>query len=359
MKAIVVTPGEADSGRVEEVPDPVPLAGEALVEVIEVGVCGTDLEILHGLYGEAPAGEEFLIIGHENFGRVLESPAGSRLRPGDLVVCVVRRPDPVPCAACAADEFDMCTNGQYQERGIRGLHGFMAEYYAEAPEYLVKLSPGLESVGVLIEPLTIVEKGVLQAEAIQRRLIWEPREAVVTGAGPIGLMATFLLRARGFDVWTLDLVPRTDLRARLVEACGATYVRSDEKPLSDLAEEIHGIDLLIEATAVPEVVFDAIDAIGPNGIVCLTGVSAASRRLEVPGAKLNLEMVLQNKVVFGTVNANLRHYASAVHDLARFESLWPGVCGQVVTRRVPVDSYADALTRSSTDVKSAIVFSPK
>ncbi len=359
MKAVVVTPGAVESGRIQEVPDPSPLPGQAVVNVIEVGVCGTDIEILEGQYGEAPPGDEYLIIGHENFGTIVEAPAGSAFNPGDHVVCVVRRPDPVPCPPCAAGEFDMCLNGRYRERGIKGLHGFMSDYYVEAPEYLMKVPPGLQQMAVLVEPLSIVEKGVLQVEAIQRRLIWEPQEAVVTGAGPIGLLATLLLRSKGLDVWTLDLAERDDVRARLVEECGATYVKADEEPLSVLAERIAGIDVLVEATAVPEVVFEAIDAIGPNGIVCLTGVSAGSRRLEVPGAKLNLEMVLQNKVVFGTVNANLRHYAAAVHDLARFESRWPGLCQQIVTRRVPVSSYADALKpRRGVDVKSVVSFSP-
>ena len=358
MRAIVVTPGQAGSGRVAEVPTPVPLADEVLVRTIEVGVCGTDMEILNGDYGEAPAGDDYLILGHENFGEVVQAPADSDLQEGDHVVCVVRRPDPVPCPSCAAGEFDMCSNGLYTERGIKGRHGFMSEYFTELPSYLVKLPPGLTDIGVLIEPLTVVEKGIQQAIEIQRRLVWRLEEAVVTGAGPIGLMATFLLRSMGIDVWTVDIVGRDSNRAKMVEACGATYVKGDETSLLQLSEELGDhIDLIVEATAVPSIVFEAMDAVGHNGVVCLTGVSAGSRKLEVAGAHLNFEMVLMNKVVFGSVNANKRYYASAVLDLAKFEELWPGLCAQVVTRRVPVEDFTQALTpRAGIDVKSTITF---
>ena len=357
MKAVVVTPGQEGSGRVEDVAEPERTEDQALVEVLEIGVCGTDLEIFQGLYGEAPEGEDHLIIGHENFGRVVEAPRGADLSIGDHVVSIVRRPDPVPCPQCAAGEFDMCSNGQYTERGIKGLHGFMAEYYTEHSDYIVKLPEVLADVGVLIEPLTVVEKGVLQTEAIQRRMTWDPKEAVVTGAGPIGLMATLLLRAKGYDVFTLDLVGRDSEKARIVEACGAEYVKGDEEPLMELAERLHGIDVIVEATAAPRVVFDAIDAIGPNGVVCLTGVSAGARTLSVPADKLNLEMVLENKVVFGTVNANRRYFEAAVEDLAAFERLWPGLCSRMITRRVAIDDFEQALKpRPGVDIKSTVSF---
>lgn len=357
MKAVVVTPKQKGSGRVQDVPQPEPRDGEVLVETIEVGVCGTDLEILHGLYGEAPPGDDYLIIGHENFGKVVSAPSSSDLAEGDFVVCIVRRPDPVPCPQCAAGEFDMCSNGQYTERGIKGLHGFMSEYYTEVPDYLVKVPGTLEKIGVLMEPLTVVEKGVLQAEAIQRRMTWEGKEAVVTGAGPIGLMATMLLRSKGYKVFTLDLVERDSPRAQMAEACGAEYVKGDEENLLALSERVNGIDLIVEATAVANVVFDSIDAIGPNGVVCLTGVSAGGRKLEVPADKLNLEMVLDNKVVFGTVNANRTYFEAAVKDLAKFEEMWPGLCEKIITRRVPVDNYEEAITpRAGIDVKSTVSF---
>lgn len=357
MKAVVVTPGVAGSGRVADVAAPERRGEEVLVEVIEVGVCGTDAEILRGAYGQAPPGEDFLILGHENFGRVLEAPAGSGLAAGAHVVSVVRRPDPVPCPQCLAGEFDMCSNGLYAERGIKGLHGFMSEYYTEVPEYLVPVPESLAAIGVLLEPLAVVEKGVLQTEEIQRRMTWAPKEAIVTGAGPIGLMATLLLLAKGYDVFTVDLAESDDLRAQIARDAGAEYVKGDEEPLLELAKRIGHVDLIFEATGVSQLVFDAIDAVGASGVVCLSGVSAAARTLEVPADKLNLEMVLENKVVFGTVNANQRYFQAGVNDLARFEELWPGLCERVLTRRVPVGSFHEALERRpGLDVKSTVSF---
>ena len=360
MKAVVVTPKQGGSGRVQDVPTPEPKAEEALVEVIEVGVCGTDLEILRGDYGEAPPGDDYLVIGHENFGRVVKAPEGNGgLKEGDYCVCIVRRPDPEPCPQCAAGEFDMCSNGKYSERGIKGLHGFMSEYYVEDPQYIVPLPDALSEIGVLIEPLTVVEKGIIQSEEIQRRMTWSPKEAVVTGAGPIGLMATLLLRSRGYDVYTYDLVPPDNMRAQMAVQSGATYVQGGDsgESLNELCTRIGGVDLILEATAYPPLVFEAIDAVGPNGVVCLTGVSAGSRKLEVEGAKLNLEMVLDNKVVFGTVNANRRYFEAAVQDLQKFEEMWPGLCAKMITRRVPVDNYSEALEpREGVDVKSTISF---
>jgi threonine dehydrogenase-like Zn-dependent dehydrogenase len=356
VRAVVVTPGQAGSGRLEDVAEPQRGPGDALVEVIEVGVCGTDAEILDGKYGAAPEGESYLIIGHENFGRVLEAPPEAPVAPGDLVACEVRRPDPVPCPSCAARRQDLCMNGRFKERGIKGLHGFMAERYVEQPSYLVRVPAEVEHVGVLMEPLSVVEKAVAEAEAIQRRLPWDARQAVVTGAGPIGLMATLLLRAHDWAVWTLDIVERDSLKAQIVEATGATYVKSDEEPLRELVRHIPAIDLVLEATGVPEVVFDSIETVGPNGVVCLTGVSTGSRLLQIPAGRLNLEMVLDNKVVFGSVNASRRDWMAAGTDLARFERLWPGTCERMLTRRVPPERYAEALEGRDGDVKATIRF---
>lgn len=339
MKAFVITPGVAGSGRLADVPDPTPGPGDAVVQVMAVGGCGTDRELLEGLYGEAPPGSDSLTIGHESLGRVLQAPEAS-LRPGDLVVAIVRRPDPEPCVNCAAGEYDMCLNGRYTERGIKGAHGFLAEHYVEDPRYLVRLPEALSTVGVLLEPLSIVEKGIDQIKRIQSRLVWSPRRALVLGAGTIGTLATLVLLLEGIEV---SVYSRGDGgRGRQVaEAAGATFISADTTNLGDdLARQIGPIDIVIEATGYSPLAFQAIDTVCPNGVVCLTGVSAGSRTLRIDASHLNLEMVLQNKLVFGTVNANRRHFESGVSHLQAIEGRWSGLLGHMITRRVPIDQFS-------------------
>src|ERR671934_2554408 len=222
MRAITVRPGEAGSVRLEDVAEPPPEDGPVLVETLAVGVCGTDLEIVAGEYGWAPPGSERLILGHESLGRVLEAPDGSGLEAGDLVVGIVRRPDPEPCPNCAVGEWDMCRNGRYTERGIKELHGYCSERYRIEPEFAVKVDPSLERVGVLLEPTSVVAKAWEHVERIGRRAAWEPRKALVTGAGPIGLLAALLAMERGLGKHLLDRV--TDgPKPKLVRDLGATY----------------------------------------------------------------------------------------------------------------------------------------
>ena len=355
MKAIVVTPTQPGSGRLAEVPDPRPRDGEVLVRVHEVGLDGTDDEILRGQYGEAPPGDDYLIIGHESLGRV-EKVMGSAtgLSPGDRVVAIVRRPDPVPCRNCAAGEWDMCLNGQYTERGIKGRHGFLAEFYTESPDFLVAVPAEIAPVAVLLEPLSIVEKAIEQIKRIQSRLVWQPERAVVLGAGPIGLLAGMLLSLEEIEVHFYDATER-GIKSDLAEAIGAKYIWAGERKLShELAAEIGTVDIVVEATGFSPLAFDAMDMVGPNGIVCLTGVSGGSRKLEVSADHLNLEMVLSNKVVFGTVNANRRHFESGVRHLQEIEARWPGLLSRMITRRLPLKDFADALERSPDHVKSIV-----
>ena len=355
MKAVVVTPKEAGSGRLAEVPDPRPRNGEVLVHVHEVGLDGTDAEILDGQYGEAPPGDDYLIIGHESLGRVAEVPDGIEgLSPGDWVVAIVRRPDPVPCRNCAAGEWDMCLNGRYTERGIKGQHGFLAEFYAESPDFLVQVPAEISQVAVLLEPLTIVEKAVEQVKRIQSRMVWHPERALVLGAGPVGLLAAMLLKLEGVDVYLYDAA-EPGLKRDLAQAFGATYLWSTEHQLGhELAAEIGPVDIVVEATGFSPLAFDAMDMAAPNGIVCLTGVSGGSRTLEISADHLNLEMVLSNKVVFGTVNANRRHFASGVRHLQEIEVRWPGLLSRMITHRLPIADFADAFERSPGHVKSVV-----
>jgi glucose 1-dehydrogenase len=345
MRAITTIPGVADSARLDDLPEPPHEPGTLLVDGISIGVCGTDGEILSGAYGKAPPGRERLIIGHENLGRVASAPAGSHFAPGDLVVGVVRRPDPVPCASCAAGEWDMCGNGLYTERGISGLDGYAAERYRLEPAFAVAVPAALGDLGVLVEPTTIVAKAWEQIERIGARAFWKPTRVLVTGAGPIGLLAALLGRQRGLQVHVLDRV--TDgPKPALVAALGAVYH-------SGRARDIPSPDIVLECTGVGELVFDVLEIAAPDGIVCLTGVSSGTREIPVNMTALNKQMVLENNVVFGAVNANLRHYRTAVDALARADRPW---LEGLVSRRVPLASWQQALVRNPGDVKPVIVF---
>lgn len=358
MKAFVVTPGRSGTGRLADVPEPARARGNALMQVLAVGVDGTDRELLRGEYGEAPPGDDYLITGHESLGRVLEAPEGP-LRPGELVVAIVRRPDPVPCLNCAAGEWDMCLNGRYTERGIKGANGFLAERYAEDPRYLIALPDRLAAIGMLLEPLSVVEKAVEQIGRIQSRLVWAPRRALVLGAGSIGTLATLLLRLEGLEV---RLYSRGDggRGRQLAEAAGATFMSADErKPSHDLAKELGPIDIVIEATGYSPLAFEAMDVVGPNGVVCLTGVSGGSRTLAIDASHLNLEMVLANKLVFGTVNANRRHFESGVLHLQAIEARWPGLLEKMITRRVPLDRFGASDLEHTDDLKVVVDVSPR
>jgi threonine dehydrogenase-like Zn-dependent dehydrogenase len=346
MRALTVVPMQAGSAEVSELPEPSAAPGELLVDGVALGVCGTDREIVAGEYGWAPPGRERLVLGHESLGRVREAPAGSGFAAGDLVVGVVRRPDPAPCVACARGEFDMCRNGGYTERGIKELDGYCAERWTVEAGYAVKLDPRLERVGVLMEPTTVVAKAWDQIERIGARGVFEPRRALVTGAGPIGLLAALLGVQRGLDVHVLDRV--TDgPKPEIVAALGATYHSTDVATVAAAARP----DVVVEATGVGRLVFDSMEHTAPAGIVCLTGVSPAGRDLTVDAGSLNRELVLENDVVFGSVNANLRHYALAAEALAQADIGW---LESLITRRVPLERFDAALEAEPDDVKVVI-----
>ena len=342
MRALTVRPGVRDSAELTDVPEPSAPEGSVLVATLAVGICGTDREIVAGEYGEAPPGEERLVLGHESIGRVLEAPPGQDLSPGDLVVGVVRRPDPVPCANCAAGEWDMCRNGRYTEHGIKALDGFARELYRAEPDALVRVDPALGELGVLLEPTSVVAKAWEHVERIGERARWQPRRVLVTGAGPVGLLAALLAVQRGLEVHVLDRVdegPKPDLVTRL----GARYrTTAPDDP-----------DVVIECTGAPEVIAAVIGGTAPNGIVCLAGVSSPGRQISVDVGALNREWVLENDVLFGSVNANRRHYEAAAHALAAADPDW---LAGLVTRREPLASYGAALEKRDGDIKAVLTF---
>jgi len=346
MQAITVVPGQAGSARLDDVPEPSPEEGGLLVQALAVGVCGTDLEISQGEYGWTPPGRERLVLGHESLGRVQEAPDGAGLAPGDLVVGIVRQPDPEPCVSCAAGEWDMCRNGRYTEHGIKELDGFMRERYRIDPGFAVKLDPALERTGVLLEPTSVVAKAWDHVERIAARAVWSPQVVLVTGAGPIGLLAALLGVQRGLEVHVLDRVT-SGPKPELVADLGATYHSGK------IGDAVDHADVVVECTGVGQLVLDAIDKTGPDGIVCLTGVSSAGRRLTIDAGALNRELVLENELVFGTVNANRRHYQAAADALAKADPSW---LERLITRRVPLDHWSDALQRRPDDVKAVIDF---
>ncbi|MEU5987528.1 glucose 1-dehydrogenase [Spirillospora sp. NPDC047418] len=346
MRALTVVPEKGGSLAVTDVPDPEPGENDLLVDGLAVGVCGTDREIAAGDYGWAPPGHERLVIGHESLGRVREAPSGSGFAPGDLVVGVVRRPDPEPCGACAHGEFDMCRNGRYTERGIKEIDGYASQAWRVEADYAVTLDPRLAEVGVLMEPTTVVAKAWDQIEKVGARAWFEPRRVLVTGAGPIGLLAAMLGAQRGLDVHVLDRVADGP-KPQLVADLGATYHHEGLEKAVEGCEP----DVVIEATGVSQLVFGAMANNAAYGIVCLTGVSPTGRMLEIDAGGLNRDIVLENDAIIGSVNANLRHYAEAARSLAEADLDW---LGRLISRRVPLERYAEAFTPHPDDVKVVI-----
>ncbi|MGC5028968.1 glucose 1-dehydrogenase [Micromonospora sp. DT229] len=346
MRAVTVIPGVPGSLRLlEDYPEPTTDEGSILVEALAVGICGTDLEIIEGKYGEAPPGQDHLVLGHESLGRVIEDSTGT-LQPGDLVAGIVRHPDPVPCPNCAVDEWDMCRNGLFTEHGIKALPGFARQRWRLQPRFAVGLDPALGEVGVLLEPTSVVVKAWDHIFRMGQRAQWQPRTALITGAGPIGLLAALLASQRGLSVHVLDLVTEGPKPA-LASALGATYHAGSIDQLDFTP------DVIVECTGAPAVVLEAMYKVAPAGIVCLAGVSSGGRTVDLDAGSLNRTLVLENNVVFGSVNANRRHWNAAAEALSQADQSW---LASLITRRVPLSEYASAYSPGPQDIKVILDF---
>jgi threonine dehydrogenase-like Zn-dependent dehydrogenase len=344
VRAMTVLPGQQGTAGVEEIPDPDMQGSALLVRGMAVGVCGTDREIAAGTYGAPPSGEARLVIGHESLGTVLEAPAGSGFTPGDLVVGIVRRPDPMPCLACAAGEWDMCRADSFGERGIVRLHGYGSEHWRVEPDFAVPIPPTLGELGVLLEPASVLAKAWDQVDQISRRAFFQRGRALVTGAGPIGLMACLLGVQRGYEVHVVDLA-LAGRKRDLVEKLGARY------HAGEAADIDVDVDVVIECTGLGSVGHSAAQRLASGGIMCLTGIMNLDPALDVDATVMNRNMVLHNQVLFGTVNAGRRHWEQAAEALAAADPRW---LAGLITRQVPLTSWTEALDRHPEDIKVVV-----
>jgi threonine dehydrogenase-like Zn-dependent dehydrogenase len=344
LRALTVTPGKPNSIWLAERDSPTG-EGALLVRALALGICGTDRDIISGAYGEAPDGADALVIGHESLGEIVEAPEATGFATGDLVVGVVRRPDPVPCPACAAGEWDMCRNGQYTERGIKALDGYGCEQFRLEPDFAVKVDPALGDLGVLIEPSSVVAKAWDHIGRIGRRTkFWQPKTALITGAGPVGLLAALIATQRGLETHVFDRTTEGP-KPELARALGATYHSGDFPDLEP--------DIVIECTGAAPVVLAAIERTAADGITCLAGLSSGDHSVKLDLGELNNRLVLQNDVVFGTVNANRAHYLTGADALVKADKTW---LSRLITRRVPLSRWQEAYEKRPGEIKVVIDF---
>ena len=358
MKAVAVRPGQPDSVHLAELPKPkvddVPNGRGVLVRVLKVGVDATDREINEALYGTAPPGSDFLVLGHECFGVVEEvGPAVKHVKPGDYVACTVRRP-----GSSIYDKIgrsDITSEATYYERGICLLHGFLTEYFVDDLEFIVRMPVGLKHLHVLAEPMSVAAKAIEQAYEAQKRLqVWSPKRAFVIGAGQIGLLATLILRLRNLEVYTLARTQPPTLKADIAKQLGAEYISLRDKSLAELAKEVGNADIIIEATGNSQVAFESMNVLGQNGVLVWTSITGGRKSHEIHSDKINLDWVLGNKLLLGTVNGNYRHFELGIADLALGEVTYPGVIEQILTNPVDgLDNYAEMM-RLLVEDKSAL-----
>lgn len=356
MKAIVVAPGKENSIHITDVEIPEIISEtEVLVGVKLVGLDGTDREINEGLYGKPPEGEEQLILGHESLGEVIR--AGSQvktLKPGDLVVATVRRPD--DCLNCLAGEPDMCLKGDYRERGIKRANGFLSDYYVEEEEFLVKVPQELGELAVLLEPASVAEKAVRTAFEVQSRMIWKPETAMITGTGVLGLITAILLKLRRLDVICVDR-SEGEYKERIFSELEITHFNSRKINLHDIPARVgKQVDMIFEMTGNSSVALHAIMVAGTNGIVVLASITGGDKSIMICSDCFNQGLVLGNKTVVGTVSAHVKDYEQGICDLLEAEKKWPGLLEKLITARYPPERINEAISAMDENIKVLIEF---
>jgi threonine dehydrogenase-like Zn-dependent dehydrogenase len=358
MKAIAVVPGKANSVHLREVPQPkleqVPGGRGVLVKILRVGVDGTDKEINAAEYGAAPAGDDYLIIGHESFGRVeAVGPQVTEFNPGDYVALTVRRP-----GSSLYDQigtYDMTTDDTYFERGINLRHGFLAEYVVDDPEYIIRVPEEMKHVGVLMEPTSVAEKAIAQAYEIQRRLrVWRPQRAAVMGAGTLGLIASLLLRLRGLDVVTFGKTPAPYRNSTLLEELGVRYISTDQMPLKQASQQYGPFDIILEGTGYSPLVFEAMEVLAKNGVLVMVSITGGERKVEIPADRINQGFVLGNKVAVGSVNANREYFEMGAKDLSQAELQFPGWLSKLLTHPIKGLENYQQMMKTLTEARDAI-----
>ncbi|MGH7949703.1 MAG: glucose 1-dehydrogenase [Candidatus Binataceae bacterium] len=369
MKAVAVGPGKREV-RVVDVEHPkLAKPTDVMLRMLEVGVCGTDREICAFEYGTPPDGNDYLIIGHESLGEVIEAGAAVEgLKKGDLIVTTVRRPCPYDyCVSCTTNRADFCYTGSFTERGINRRHGFMAEFVVDDQANMNKVPRKLRDVAVLVEPLTIAEKAIEQIWDVQTRLPWacphsanmgqgHCHSALVLGAGPVGLLGAMALAYNGFNTFVYSREKEPNPKADIVKSIGATYISAEDVPVDALAKKIGNIDVVYEATGASALSFKVIEQLGTNGIFVFTGVPGRKAPIQVDTDLIMRRLVLQNQVVFGSVNASRANFRNAIRDLAMFNDQWPEAVRALITGRHPVEAHRELLVGAQKGIKNVIAF---
>ena len=337
MKAVIVNPNQPNSVAISDVSKPSFTKDQVLIQTLRVGIDGTDREINAGLYGTPPPGFEYLILGHEAVGKIIEIGENvADFNVGDIVVPTVRRPD--DCEYCQQGYFDLCIKGEYTERGIKGEHGYMAEFFVENPVFLLKIPADLEELAVILEPLSVVEKGIRESWEMQTgRMPWNPKTAIVLGIGMIGILASLVLQSKGLDVWIYSRDVKDSPKVKFMNSLGIHYVSAQDVDLKDLPQHLGiNLDFIFEATGNSTVAITAISIIGLNGILCLTGVTGGATQITICADCLNLEMVLGNKAIVGTVNSNYVDFEQGLNHLIEFKAQYPTLISELIDDRIDI-----------------------